>query len=289
MILKNMSTKMKLILSFSVIVAINICFGLYSLYCLSITNGRVVEANSWTEGVMQLGEMQYAVTSLRRYDLNYAQQREENQKSVVLQHRTKSIDDAEAVMNEYRNDVLTIPYDKEEQRQEDLTAIDRIISDWKTYLEVSQKLMDAADAGCTDEVMAILNGDSLDKFTVLEASVTALIDFNTEGCLVVMQESESIYQSAKRSTAAALLFITVFSAIIPIFLVRRIKKSIKELLRVSEAVGRGVLTVSAEGCVNDEFGKLAGEYNNTITNIKSLLSKMQESAAYMAGASREFH
>ncbi|MDR1579688.1 MAG: methyl-accepting chemotaxis protein [Synergistaceae bacterium] len=280
---------MKLILSFSVIVAINICFGLYALYLLAVINGRVVEANSWTEGIMELGNMQYGVTSLRRYDLNYVQQTEKNQKLTTLQHRTKATDAVEAVMKDYRDDVLTIPYDTEEQRKEDLAAIDLIISNWNVYLDISQKLLDASDAGNEDEVMEILNGDSLVKFTDLEASVNALVDFNTEGCLAVMLQSEEIYQSAKRTTAVTLLFIAGFSVIIPIFLVRRIKKSIKELLRVSEAVGRGVLTVSAEDFVNDEFGKLAAEYNNTIANFKSLVSKMQESAAYMAGAAREFH
>ena len=189
----------------------------------------------------------------------------------------------------YRNDVLAIPYDTEEQRQEDLTAIELIIGNWKAYVEVSQKLMDESCAGNTGEVAALVNGDSLDKFTELEASVTALIDFNKKGCLAVMLESENIYQSTKPIIAVTLFFITGFSVIIPIFLVRRIKKSIGELLRVSEAVGQGVLTVSAKGFVSDEFGKLAGEYNNTIANIKSLVSKMQESAAYMAGAAREFH
>jgi methyl-accepting chemotaxis protein len=284
-----MSTKTKLILSFSVIVVINISFGLCSLYFLNIINGRVVEANSWTEGIAELGDMQYAVISLRRYDLNYVHQVEANQKRGTLQNRAKVIENVEKEMNDYRNDVLVIPYDTEEQRREDLAAIDLIMSSWKTYLEISQKLLDKSDIEDTDGVLALVNGESLDAFTGLEASVAALIDFNKEGCKAVMQESEEIYQSTKRVITAILIFTAVFSALVPIFLVRHIRKSIDDLLRVSEAVGRGVLTVSAKIFSNDEFGKLADQYNHTIANIKSLVSKIQETAAYMASTARDFH
>jgi methyl-accepting chemotaxis protein len=280
---------MKLILSFSVIIVINICFGLYSLYFLDIVNGRVVEANSWTEALSQLGDMRHAIASLRLYDLSYVQQTDENQKQATLQYRTKSLDDAEEVIYTYRDEVLVIPYDTEQQRQEDLAAINRIIDNWKLYLAASQKLLNAVDAGNTAEVTALVNGESFNHFVELETSTVALVNFNTEGCEAVMRESERIYQSTKRTSAVILCFMTAFSVIAPIFLVKRIKNSIKELLRVSEAVGRGELTVSAEGFINDEFGQLAGEYNRTIAHIKSLVSNMQESAAYMDGAARDFH
>jgi methyl-accepting chemotaxis protein len=192
-------------------------------------------------------------------------------------------------MNKYRDDVLVIPYDTEEQRQEDLAAIELIIGNWKAYLEISQKLLKALDAGNLVEAMALVNEDSLEKFADLEASITALIDFNKEGCVAVTQMSEEIYQSARITIAAALLFTTAFSAAVPVLLVKRLRRSIGELLRVSEAIGQGTLTVSAEIISNDEFGKLAHQYNSTIVNIKSLVSNMQETAAYMAGTARDFH
>jgi methyl-accepting chemotaxis protein len=150
-------------------------------------------------------------------------------------------------------------------------------------------LLQASDAGNLAEAMALVNDDSLNIFADLEASVVALIDFNKEGCRNVTQMSEKIYQSAKNTIVVILLAATVFSAVVPILLVKRIRVSISELLRVSEAVGQGLLTVSAGIFSNDEFGKLAGRYNHTIANIKSLVSNLQETAAYMAGAARNFH
>jgi methyl-accepting chemotaxis protein len=284
----SMSTKVKLILSFSVIIVINFCFGLYAARSLHILNGRVVEANSWTDGISELGEMQFSITSLRRYDLNYSQQTERQQRENTLQRRSAAIEAAEELMSDYRNDVQTIPYDTEEQRSEDLAAIDLIIGRWKAYLAASQKLLDESDAGNDADVSALINGESLVLFDELEASVEALITFNKEGSQEVMLMSEEIYRAMRRMIIAILLVSTVFSVAVPIFLIKGIRTSIDELLRVSEAIGEGNLTVTARVFANDEFGELAGRYNHTIENIKALVSRMQESAGYMSKAAGDF-
>ncbi|MDR3353644.1 MAG: MCP four helix bundle domain-containing protein [Synergistaceae bacterium] len=83
--------KMKLVLSFSIIIVINICFGLYSLRSLHILNERVVEENTWTLGISELGDLRFAIMSLRRFDLNYVQQRDEDHKKNTLQRRADTI------------------------------------------------------------------------------------------------------------------------------------------------------------------------------------------------------
>ncbi|MDR1133494.1 MAG: MCP four helix bundle domain-containing protein, partial [Synergistaceae bacterium] len=270
-----MNMKVKLILSFFVIVAINICFGLYSLYSLYIVNGRVVEANSWTDGISQLTDMQFGVISLRRDDLNYTLQTDDVQKKNTLLHRETSIKNAEEVMNAYKYDVETIPYDTEEQRQEDMNAINLIIDNWKAYLAVSQKLLDESDSNNETNVMALINGESQTSFEELENSVVDLVVYNQEGCAAVMVMSEEIYQKTVRVILGILLVIAVFSVTVPVLMVRGIRRSIGELLRVSKAIGEGDLTVTARIFANDEFGELAGRYNQMIAHIKSLVSHMQ--------------
>jgi hypothetical protein len=68
-----MSIKTKLILSFSAIVVINICFGLYTISSLSAMSRRVIEADEWTEGISEVGDMHFAVVSLRGFDLSKGQ------------------------------------------------------------------------------------------------------------------------------------------------------------------------------------------------------------------------
>jgi methyl-accepting chemotaxis protein len=287
--MKGISMRMKLILSFSVIIVINICFGLYSMRSLYVLNGRVVEANSWTEGIAQLGDMRFAVASLRRYDLNYIQQRNANQKENTLRNRTNVINAAENMMNEYRDDVLAIPYDTEEQRQEDLKGIDLVINNWNEYIKVSERLLSESGSGNYLDVIALVNGESMTLFENLEASVEDLVAFNVEGCETVMLTSQEMYESMEVMLAVMLFLVAAFSVAVPVFMVRSIRRSVNELLRVSEAVEGGILTVSAKVFANDEFGKLAHQYNSTIAHIKGLVSNIQESASYMTTAAQNFH
>jgi methyl-accepting chemotaxis protein len=138
-------------------------------------------------------------------------------------------------------------------------------------------------------IVELVNGESMLLFEELEASVEKLVAFNVEGSKTVMLMSDELYQSMKVIIAVILLLVTVFSVAVPVFMVRAIRRSVNELLRVSEAVEGGTLTVSAEVFANDEFGKLANQYNNTIVHIKTLVSSIQETASYMDGAARNFH
>jgi methyl-accepting chemotaxis protein len=280
---------MKLVLSFSFIIVINVCFGLYSMRSLYVVNGSVVEANSWTEGLAELGDMRFAVASLRRYDLNYIQQREPSQKEKTRQNRANDIATAEKEMNAYRDDVLVIPYDTEEQRQDDLKGIDLVISRWNAYLEVSEKLLHLSDTWSYQDLITLVNGESLTLFEDLEESVEDLVSFNMKGSEAVMLKSQEMYNSMEATIAAILLVVAVFSVAVPVFMVRGIRRSVNELLRVSEAVERGTLTVSAEIFAGDEFGKLAQQYNSTIAHIKELVSNIQESASGMADSAQNFY
>jgi methyl-accepting chemotaxis protein len=98
-----------------------------------------------------------------------------------------------------------------------------------------------------------------------------------------------MYKSMETMIAVIIFFVAVFSVLVPVFMVRSIRRSVNELLRVSGAVEGGILTVSAEIFANDEFGKLAKQYNNTIAHIKALVSNMQDSASYMAKAAQDFY
>jgi hypothetical protein len=67
----NLKIKTKLIISFATIVLLNFCFGLYALRSLERINFRVEDANAWTEGMWQAGQIILNATSLRRTDLLY--------------------------------------------------------------------------------------------------------------------------------------------------------------------------------------------------------------------------
>ncbi|MDR1020144.1 MAG: methyl-accepting chemotaxis protein [Synergistaceae bacterium] len=283
-----MSTKSKLILSFTIVIAINAGFALYSIRSLSTIYGRVVEVYSWTEGVWEVGDMQFSAATVRMYDLNYVFQTETAERENTFRRRSEEIEKLKDMLDDYKNDVLTIPYDTEEQRQDDLRAIDDIIGKWNTFHASSEQIIGEAAAGRNQRAVEIIKTESSEFYAALEGSIKGLSDFNRTGSEEVMEMSGEIYQATKRTIIAILAVVSTFSIALPVFLIRGINRSIDELLRVSESVGGGDLTVKARVFAEDEFGKLSRRYNQTIDNIKSLVSAIQNSTAHMAESAEDF-
>jgi methyl-accepting chemotaxis protein len=251
---------------------------------LSIINGRVEEADSWTVGIAQIADLQYGVSSLRRLDLLRVLHVEREN---AARDRDEAIKSAEAVMKVYRDDVLTIPYDTEEQRADDLVAIDAVIKAWNEYIAQSAILLEKLDTGAQDEAMEIVRGDSAHAFSALEEEVVSIVEFNKAGSREIPVMSNEIYKSTRLTIVSDLVLISIFSMLVTFFLVNGIKRAIDELLRVSRALGDGDLCVSSYISSNDEFGQLSRQYNLTISHIKSLISSIQESAANLAESAEE--
>jgi methyl-accepting chemotaxis protein len=285
-LLKNLSIKTKLVLSFAAIVILNFCFGIYALRSLGMINFRVEDANEWTEGVWQAAQINLGAASLRRMDLIYIVDSgvDQNELLEIKSQRKDFIKDAEDVMNTYRKEVLEIPYDSEEQRKEDLDAIDLIIDRWKKYLAFSSGIIELADGGRGSEAKQLALGESKTAFDELQKVVLEIANYNMDGSVEGMEMSEKLYSSTRKVIFMTLAVITVFSVVVTVSLTRGIKRSIEELLRVAKAVGDGDLSVSAIIYSGDDLGVLSERYNVTIGRIKSMVSHIQESAENLASS-----
>jgi methyl-accepting chemotaxis protein len=268
--------------SFAVIVIMNICFGAYTIRSLSQINYRVEDANSWTVGLAQSGEMQLGVSSVRRLDLDYLLQTDEGARAKVDNLRTDAISLVEKYMNTYKDEVITIPYDNEEERQADLDLIDRVIDQWNRYKAESHTIINLSRERRNDEAADLLHGDSSKQFDQLEEMLLTMAQYNKDGGENGVKTSTEMYNTNKKTIFIILSLITVFSAIVSLLLAGGIKKSIDELLRVSWAIGDGDLTVKAAIYSRDELGILSEQYNSTIASIKSIISHIQESSERMA-------
>jgi methyl-accepting chemotaxis protein len=271
-------------ISFAAIVVLNICFGVYAIRSLSVINYRVEDANSWTVGLAQISELQLDVATTRKLDLDYLLQTDNENLKVIGDAREVSLKGADDLMAIYKNDVLTIQYDTEEERQEDLEGINDIIDKWGAYKNSSARIMELRSAGNRGEALDLANGDSSAQFDALEGSLADLFKYNLDGSDNGVGISADIYASTTKVIIAILAILTVFSMIVTLFLTREIKRSIEELLRISEAIGDGDLTVKARIYSHDELGILSEQYNLTIAKIKSVISHIQESAKHLANS-----
>ncbi|MDR3280969.1 MAG: methyl-accepting chemotaxis protein [Synergistaceae bacterium] len=277
----NLSIKTKVIMSFAAIVILNICFGLYAISSLSVIDYRVEDADSWTVGLAQISDLQLNASAARRYDLSYLLQEDDRGRSDASSKRSDAMAAAEDVMAVYKSEVLTIPYNNEEERQTDLEGINEVIDLWNAYKASSNNIMTISGED-TQTILPLVNGESADSFAALERSLANLAQYNIEGSAAGVEMSEEIYASTRNVILGFLVVVTVFSVLVTCFLTIGIKRSIDELRRVSEAVGDGDLTVKTHIYSHDDLGILSEQYNVTIARVKALISRIQDSAERLA-------
>jgi methyl-accepting chemotaxis protein len=277
---------MKLVISFAAIVILNFCFGLNALRSLAIINFRVEDANAWTEGVWEATQINEKVSELRRIDLHCAASENSGAGELagIKSQRPALIKAAGDLIKAYKEEILGIPYDTEEQRQADVAIIDDITSNWNKYLAVSEKIIELSEACDMAAARALARGESRDLFNHLEDSVVKMGKYNMDGSVLGMEESDKIYQATRMVIYSAMAVVLAFSVVVTTLLTRGIKRPIEELLRVAKAVGDGDLTVRAAVYSRDDLGVLTERYNSTIGKIKSIVSQIQRSAEGLAGS-----
>jgi methyl-accepting chemotaxis protein len=272
---------MKLAASFGAIVIFNICFGLYSIQSLDVMNSRVVECNEWTGGISVTADIHLSASSIRRYDLNYAFATSELRQQ-ILKNKTDMSDKILLQFEDYMHDVVNLPYDSEEIREKDRKAINAIIDGWNDYKVISDQMTAAVDAGLSNEEINAIVETSRHTYNILEEAIASLTNYNVEGGHVAMEISSIIYARTKVVVIVILVLASVFSIVIAIALTSGMRRSIGELLRVSESLRNCDLRVSAEIFSEDEFGMLANSYNLTINKFNTLIARIQKSAKVLA-------
>ena len=286
---KSMSIKMKLVASFGAIVVFNICFGLYSIHSLAVMNSRIVESYEWTESVSEVANMSISISSVRKQGLTYVLNADPEQRRDIMKSKVDDAETAISLFEKYRNDVITLPYDSEELRVQDLTRINTVIDHWNAFKDVTDKLIAAANAGAGEEEMNALIETTQQAYQTLEESINALAQYNVEGAAEVMELSSGIYAEVRQVIIVLLALISAFSIGVTIVLTREMRRSINELLKVSEALRDCNLNVSARIFSDDEFGMLANSYNLTVENFKELILGIQESAVLLSALANDLN
>lgn len=286
--MNNLSIKAKLIASFAVLLGLMIGLGIYSLYSLGTVNKKTVEiTDNWMAGVKVLNLVMDEANLARRYELNHLIMNDEAGMNQVEKGIDAAVQGVDKAFADYHNLIQAMEYSAESDRQKDLDAIGEIESLWKNYLDSNRETVRLSKAQRQEEGGVVAVGKSREAYAEMEQALGKLVDFNDNGAQAASEESGRIYDS-NRMTTYIVLGIAVFIGLaITYFLVANLRKSILELARVSNAVGKGDLTVTAAVYSQDELGQLSGDYNQMIHNVRDLIKQIQNTAEQVAASSQE--
>lgn len=285
---EGMSIKAKLITSFTVLVCLLVGLGSFANYSLSKVNDKTVEiTDSWMEGTRILNSIGTNLDKIRREELNHLIERDINQMTVIEKDIEKDVLTVNNEIEEYKRLIDQMEYINQEEKDKDVAAINEIEKLWKDYYGVSKEVIKFSRAGDQIQGGNLVRGRSFEVYAALANNVQGLVAFNNDGAETAKLESNQIYKSNSLYTNIIMVVAFVIAVIIAYLMVRDIRKSILELMRISEAVSKGDLSVQAQVYSKDELGQLSTEYNDMIKSIKILISQIQKTSSQVAAASEE--
>ncbi|WIW70242.1 methyl-accepting chemotaxis protein [Anaerosinus gibii] len=283
-----MSIKAKLITSFTVLVCLLIGLGSFANYSLSEVNSKTVEiTDSWMEGTRILNNIGTNLDKIRREELNHLIERDTNKMTAIEKDIEKDVLSVNNEFEEYRKLIDNMEYNSQEEKEKDITAINEIEKLYQDYYGISKEVIKFSRAGDQIQGGDLVRGRSFEVYAALANKVQGLVSFNNDGAKAAKLESNEIYKSNSLYSNIIMVVAFIIAVAVAYFMVRDIRKSILELMRVSEAVSKGDLNVQAEVYSNDELGKLSTEYNGMIGSIKALISQIQKTSSQVAAASEE--
>lgn len=275
------SVKVKLIASFASILILMAAVGIYSIIALKNMNDIAVEIDrNWLKGVDGVHTIN---TFIKEYRIREYSQISSTDSAFVYK--------ANKELNEYRAKIEESlkAYEATIKDAENKQMYDGVKLEWGNYLKMSQELFQVKNNGSYDEALSMLEGASSASFTELDKKLSALVAFNQKNSQLATQKSHAIYRSSSAILLAILALAILIGASSAAGLCIAISGSIRKLLAVSNKVSAGELTQRVAIKTKDEFGELAGGFNDMIDNLSRLIVKIGENSGQVALMAEELN
>ena len=289
----RITIKLKLLLSFLLVVAIGAVSVLIGINKLSMVNDMLNEMGNVTaRKVILAAEMQRDVIAMIR-----------NEKNIIL---SKSIRDLEVLDKEHNeiNDRLLASREQLEkllQTDEGKLAVREFVANMDAYRAVKQEVVALnqqanrdREAGRVDmaikleeqsqELSRSKGRDFADK---AEARLVKLVEQNQDFMKQSMAASDATYEGA-RTMLITLLVLSAGAGIgIALWISISIAKALGRAAQLAESVAQGDLTTTVVYSARDEVGDLIASLNNMIAKLRDVIGKVQDASENVAAGAEE--
>jgi methyl-accepting chemotaxis protein len=276
----NLRLRTKLMLGFTIVLALTTFLGVFSLSKLAGVRATTVDmAENWLVSIRTLGEMRNEMANMRRFQLCIALSKNDEEKSVSV----RSLEMAGEEFKKYEALYLpTIASPEERKLYETIVAA----SDKFSKSEAEQeRLLQQGKQTAADYTMTTQK----DLYDKLSSSIEEDMKLNVSGAGDAEKLSTEIYSSARWWIIGVLLGAVIIGLGLAMFLASLISGPIQEVSEVAQRIADGDLT-GKEVAVRseDEIGNLAASMNKMQSSLIKMITSVAENAQQVANASEEF-
>lgn len=271
-----MKIRTKIILAFGVILAVMFGSGTYmhlQMLAMKASYTQIIEEEKL---LTDLREMQFIMTGRNNDERAYLLTGDEEFR-MELKGKAAKVDSLFAKMNS------SLESSHHREKMEEAMGL------YKSFLESSEKAVEAQDNGLHEEAIAHHFGQERQSRLALDSVVSGLVEEVRNEIEVDRQE----LAENEGTSAMIQLFFNAVGILVAIvvggFLIRSIVAPLhrvnKQLHDIAE--GKGDLTQELTVSSKDEIGQLAGSFNRMLANLRELISQVRGHAQQVAAAAEQ--
>lgn len=262
-----MGVRMKLGLSYLAMVLMIVFLGIYAL--VSMANMQAATNSVEISGLKymkQADDLNVAVSDYKAAMYKMLATDDENKKNIAIADLQKATATIDKILPELADGIYYTEKMQETQ------------ANWAKTKNHGDKVTNILRAQGTAAAYDYMMNEMHQDFTNLDNNTTELGELELKGAQDMAAASHATYESARTTTIVVILIIALLTVGIGYYFYRLIGGFLSQFLDVSQRVYRGDMTVNLDYDTQDEFGKIANSYNDTLGKIRSITAEIQKIA-----------
>lgn len=262
-----MGVRMKLGLSYLAMVLMIVFLGIYAL--VSMANMQAATNSVEISGLKymkQADDLNVAVSDYKAAMYKMLDADDENKKNIATADLQKATATIDKILPELADGIYYTEKMQETQ------------ANWAKTKNHGDKVTNILRAQGTAAAYDYMINEMHQDFNNLDNNTTELGELELKGAQDMAAASHATYESARTTTIVVILIIALLTVGIGYYFYRLIGGFLSQFLDVSQRVYRGDMTVNLDYDTQDEFGKIANSYNDTLGKIRSITAEIQKIA-----------
>ena len=273
-----MGVRMKLGLSYLAMVLMIVFLGIYALVSMAnmqkATNSVEISGLKYMK---QADDLNVAVSEYKAAMYKMLAADDENKRNIAAADLQKATATIDKILPELADGIYFTEKMQETQ------------ANWAKTKNHSDKATNILRAQGTAAAYDYVMNDMYPDFHNLDNNTTELGELELKNAQDKAAASHATYESAKTATIVVILIIALLTVGIGYYFYRLIGGFLSQFLDVSQRVYHGDMTVNLDYDTQDEFGKIANSYNDTLGKIRNITAEIQKIADELTNSAQTMY
>ncbi len=275
----NLKLLPKLMLAFSLVLALTTALGLFAKHQLSVVNEASTDISSnWMPSIEAIGRVNAAIDDVRMAALSHTLVSDDPGKRAMEADLKRAIDQLAKSQDNYSK-LISSPQEQ--------ATYDAFKAQWAAYVAVQNQVLQLSSIGETEQARHMALGKGREAFDQAAVVLDKLIALNHDGGVGASTAANDIYQMASWSILAAIVVTVALGLGLAFGMGRAIAGPVKLVVAVLDSVSQGDLTQKVRHDRGDELGDMQLALGHMIDGLSTMVSEVRAGADSVATASSQ--